>query len=146
MSESNFEIDITLPLKGWEKCKTNYDAVSKFCRERTLELRTQAKSVNPTFKNDPLVPQADMYDLCIIMLNLAKNYDAEFLSMIYEKKKVTFKFKFDSEGCHDLFYENFITWLKRAKLVPPGVEIDQPKTFSRANSNSTKKKKGRSNS
>ncbi|MBR2704159.1 MAG: hypothetical protein IKE91_01680 [Clostridia bacterium] len=130
MSNSNFEIDITLPLKSWERCKLSYDDVSAFCREKSIEFRTKAKEGEPTFRNDPLVPRADMYDLCIIMLNIAKNYGAELLSMTPIKKRVTFKFNFDSESCLDLFHEEFVMWLKRAKLVDPAVEIDQPKTFS----------------
>lgn len=137
MIDDKNEIDITLPLKKWEKCDLSFDKATAFCREKSIELRTKAKRNDVTFKTPVLVPQADMYDLCIIMLNLARRYDGEFFALDHTKEGVVFGFRFDTENCASIFHDEFVIWVKRAKLVDPNVDISDTKTFSQP------KKKGK---
>lgn len=134
MSESHYELDITLPLKKWEKCDLDYDKAACFCRKRSTELRNQAKTKHsdPIFKTRPLVPEADMYDLCIIMLNLAQKLHANFFAMDYAKNGVVFGFRFPSEDAAEKFHSDFVEWTKRAGLVNPDDDDDTNlvKTFS----------------
>ena len=127
MIDDRNEIDITLPLKKWEKCDLSYDKAIAFCREKSIELRSSSKD-----KKNALIPQADMYDLCIIMLNLARKFDGEFFALDHTKEGVVFGLRFDTESCADLFHDEFVMWMKRAKLVDPRIDTDNPKTFSQS--------------
>lgn len=123
VSNENFKLDITFSLKEWGNCKPTFDKAIQHCHERSAELRA-AEKVDPIFKTTPHVPDADIYELCAIMLQLAKDNHAQINSIVCSsKKEVTFAFFFTKEDLASLFYENFVARLKTNHYIATRSEV-----------------------
>ena len=140
MFDEQTRIDISLSLKSWKEISPSYDAAIAFCREKSIELRSVIKDDDPFWGTEPLIPQADLYDLCIIMLNTARTLDGKLLSIKRgEKRTIIFTFQFDTSSCLDMFHKNLLDWIERAKFVNPLIDIDKTKTFSNMHKKSRKR-------
>lgn len=140
MSDDEKKIDIALSLKNWNEFSLSYQKVFAFCRERSIELRSVIKKNDPLWGTEPLIPQADLYDFCIIMLNLAKSYDGKLTAISRgEKHSIIFSIQFDTPSCVETFHENLLSWIERAKFVDPLIDIDETNTFSKSRKNQNKK-------
>lgn len=110
MSNSNLEIDITLPLKQWKQCGCSYTKIKAFCESKIKQLDIPTEKV---------VPTAEMYRLCIDMLKLAKCNNALLIAVTSNKFGTVFQFQFDTEGNCNKFYELFVKALNRHKIYRP---------------------------
>lgn len=107
MSNSNFEIGITIPLEKWKQCGCSYPKIKAFCESKIKQLDTPTEKV---------VPAAEMYRLCIDMLKLAKCNNALLIAVTDNKFGTVFQFQFDTEENCDKFYELFVKALSRHKI------------------------------
>lgn len=105
MSDSAFEISITLPLYKWEKCPLDYNRILDFCRMKNTELMLKERcNLSPTQNTLALIPSADLYKFCIDILNTARDHKARISSIETHKKNTTFTFNFKSPKICDDFY------------------------------------------
>lgn len=140
MSDDERKIDIALSLKNWKEFSLSYQKAINFCRERSIELRSAIKENDPLWGTEPLIPQADLYDFCIIMLNLARSYDGKLTSIARgEKHSIIFSIQFDTPSCIETFHGELLSWIERAKFVDPLIDIDETHTFSKSHKNPKKK-------
>lgn len=140
MSDDERKIDIALSLKNWKEFSLSYQKAIDFCRGRSIELRSAIKENDPLWGTEPLIPQADLYDFCIIMLNLARSYHGKLTSIARgEKHSIIFSIQFDTPSCIETFHEELLSWIERAKFVDPLIDIDETHTFSKSHKNPKKK-------
>lgn len=116
MIDCMYEVDITLPLKKWERCDLSYAKATAFCRRKSKELRAE---VNTTDSFHQSIVQAKMYDLCVKMFELAKQNDGKFFALDYTRTGVVFGFKFDDESVEKLFYTQFTAFLAELYFEGP---------------------------
>ena len=106
----NLVITITLPLKKWESCDISYKKLVALCQRKIQEFRkkTLDEARKQTLKNPLIVPEADMYELCLKMLLSASKCRAKLLVLQSTKKGIVFELTFPDINFYKKFYKNFI--------------------------------------
>lgn len=115
MSNLNLKMDITLPLKNWEKYDISFDRLIAFCQEKCHELQKEANEEAKTKISSAnlIAPAADMYKLCIAMLQTAKTSGAKLVSITCTKRGIVFEIVFTDPTVYKKFYTFFVHTAKK---------------------------------
>lgn len=119
MSESPHVIQITLPLKNWEKYSHSFEANKCYCKSKIEGFKAALNKLNAVSRfNSKINGVYRIYKLCLDMLVLAETCGALITSLYHTKKDGTvFEFKFSHESTYNEFYQELLKSFESYNLI-----------------------------